>query len=258
MTSTSSSVYIHSAMRSRHSASWYPSKPSSSSGAMSDGHDLDVGPGGLGALLEPGAELLDEGAGVGADVADPSGRRLEGRRRPDEERALLVGEAHADPVRDLAAGRSSRGTPTSCPDGQRRRRPCCPTSGRCRTRGRRPPPASAWVSLDARVRRFEHHGLEPVLLGRLLDPAGHELVEPALVRGRTASATEIRRAGPSVGEDRIGDDAGEERDGREQGDELPAGPAAQPWAVTSLALVDAPRPRAARDRLVEERALAVR
>ncbi len=62
--------------------------------------DLDVRLDGLGARLETGLELLDQGNLDAADEADVALGRLQRRRGADQERALLLGE---DQVRDVGA-----------------------------------------------------------------------------------------------------------------------------------------------------------
>ena len=104
------------------------------------GDDLDTRVGELGPLLEPGAELLDEGAGVGADVADPCpSSDSRAAAAPTRNEPSSLAKLTPTPF-GTGAGRSGPGTPMSCPDGAGALTTCSPTSGRCRTRARRPPP----------------------------------------------------------------------------------------------------------------------
>jgi hypothetical protein len=63
--------------------------------------DDDVGVDLLGTGLVAGLELLDQGHLDAADEADVARLGLQGRRRADQERALLLGEGQAGDVRDV-------------------------------------------------------------------------------------------------------------------------------------------------------------
>ncbi len=189
------------------------------------GHDLDVGIDGDCSLLETCSERLDQRRRVGADVAHLAGPRLQRRGRPDQVRALLVGETDADRVRQRRVGRVEQregrlGELVGHVD-QQRVHSQAPDDNVRLVNG------LPHVGGDVREGRLDHVHVEAELGGSLFGTAGDQLVE----RARLATKLE-RNDDPAgfvrPGEDRIGDHAGQHRRSDEQPGELPSRPTLQP------------------------------
>ena len=166
--------------------------------------DLDVGSGGLGALLEAGSELLDQvRALVRADVPDRArSSDSSAAAAPTRNDPCSWAKLTPTPLGISGGSKKSRNTQVVSGCSARRRDHVVPHQDGAERRGRTSSARSASSSLDVGVGRLQDDGLQPVVLGGGLDAAGDELVEAALVRGRRPGRWRSGRA--AVGGERSG------------------------------------------------------